>query len=90
MLYIASQLVQSFPSDGVGDSGRGRRRASFAGSGEDATALTALLEHFEFVIVPSVNVDGYVYTWEHDRMWRKTRSNRKTCAGAASGVDPNR
>jgi len=47
-----------------------------------------LLTKFEFIVVPTLNTDGYVYTWEVDRTWRKTRSKRtgSHCVGA----DPNR
>jgi len=50
--------------------------------------VVALLDKFEFHIVPIVNGDGYVYTWTTDRNWRKTRSNNtgSTCIG----TDPNR
>jgi len=49
---------------------------------------TFLLDNFDFIIAPILNVDGYEYTWNGDRMWRKTRSpnSRSACVG----TDPNR
>ncbi|XP_003789517.1 carboxypeptidase B [Otolemur garnettii] len=50
--------------------------------------MTELLEKLDFYILPVVNIDGYVYTWTKNRMWRKTRS---TNAGSSCyGTDPNR
>lgn len=40
----------------------------------------------EFVVVPVVNPDGYVYSWQSNRMWRKNRSPTFFNAG----VDLNR
>merc|ERR1712212_273131 len=46
-----------------------------------------ILDAVDFYIIPFINPDGYVYSWENDRYWRKTRSNYGTLG---SGVDPNR
>ncbi|XP_060644952.1 zinc carboxypeptidase-like [Drosophila nasuta] len=47
-----------------------------------------LAENHDWYIVPVLNVDGFVYSHEKNRMWRKTRqpSNFSSCIG----VDPNR
>ncbi|NXK77392.1 CBPB1 Carboxypeptidase, partial [Amazona guildingii] len=47
------------------------------------TVLTTLLDSLDFYVLPVVNIDGYVYTWTNNRMWRKTRSknDRSLCIG---------
>ncbi|XP_038058638.1 carboxypeptidase B-like [Patiria miniata] len=50
--------------------------------------IKELLEGLDWYIVPVFNVDGYVFSWEKYRFWRKTRSeyDHNRCKGA----DPNR
>ncbi|XP_074446870.1 carboxypeptidase B [Larus michahellis] len=52
------------------------------------TVMTTLLDSLDFYVLPVVNIDGYVYTWTNDRMWRKTRS--KNAGSRCIGTDPNR
>lgn len=56
-----------------------------SGSGNNSTQL---LDHFDVIVAPILNVDGFDYTWNGDRMWRKTRSPNQ--GSPCDGTDPNR
>ncbi|GFO25351.1 carboxypeptidase [Plakobranchus ocellatus] len=52
-----------------------------------------LLDMFDFILVPIVNPDGYVFTFtsEYDaRLWRKSRTNKYDPNNRCYGVDLNR
>ncbi|XP_005409154.1 PREDICTED: carboxypeptidase B2 isoform X2 [Chinchilla lanigera] len=49
---------------------------------------TNLLRHMDFYIMPVVNVDGYVHTWQKNRMWRKNLSFHEN--NRCIGTDLNR
>lgn len=48
--------------------------------------VQSLAINYNWFVFPCVNPDGYKYTFEHDRMWRKNRQLFGTCRG----VDLNR
>ncbi|OCT63893.1 carboxypeptidase O [Xenopus laevis] len=50
--------------------------------------LTNVLRQVDFYVVPVFNIDGYIYSWTTERLWRKNRTpyNNATCYG----VDLNR
>ncbi|MCL4169454.1 UNVERIFIED_CONTAM: hypothetical protein GTU68_045553, partial [Idotea baltica] len=52
------------------------------------TESASLTSQIDWYIMPMVNPDGYKYTWENDRFWRKTRSESGT--SGCYGVDMNR
>uniref|UniRef100_A0A3Q3WHT8 Peptidase M14 domain-containing protein n=1 Tax=Mola mola TaxID=94237 RepID=A0A3Q3WHT8_MOLML len=51
-------------------------------------SLTSLLSTMDIYLLILANPDGYAYTHNKDRMWRKTRS--KNPGSQCMGVDPNR
>ncbi|GAA5975320.1 hypothetical protein JCM11641_005936 [Rhodosporidiobolus odoratus] len=58
-----------------------------AGGKMDEKARARLLNQVDFTFVPVVNPDGYVYSWDVDRLWRKSRQHvGKDCFG----IDLNR
>src|SRR5688572_23646272 len=49
--------------------------ALLKGSQDPKSEISKVLEQVDFHLVPFVNVDGYVYSWEQpeNRLWRKNR-----------------
>ncbi|XP_055604046.1 zinc carboxypeptidase A 1-like, partial [Uranotaenia lowii] len=46
-----------------------------------------IAENYDWYVFPNVNPDGYEYTFNRDRLWRKTRT---PYSGGCYGADPNR
>ncbi|CAH1637834.1 unnamed protein product [Spodoptera littoralis] len=49
-----------------------------------------LTQSIDWIIIPLVNPDGYEYSIDVDRLWRKTRSTAHDGADECPGVDINR
>uniref|UniRef100_A0A1A9W1S5 Zinc carboxypeptidase A 1 n=1 Tax=Glossina brevipalpis TaxID=37001 RepID=A0A1A9W1S5_9MUSC len=47
-----------------------------------------MAENYNWYIIPVLNVDGFVFSHERDRLWRKTR--QPTSTPDCIGTDPNR
>ncbi|XP_036609220.1 carboxypeptidase O [Trichosurus vulpecula] len=50
--------------------------------------ISKILRKLDFYILPVLNIDGYVYSWRTDRLWRKSRSSHNN--GTCFGTDLNR
>ncbi|WVR08121.1 hypothetical protein IAU60_005167 [Kwoniella sp. DSM 27419] len=48
-----------------------------------------LLRSFRFTVIPNINPDGYAYSREHSRMWRKNRQDVGGKNGKCVGIDLN-
>uniref|UniRef100_V5EDM5 Inactive metallocarboxypeptidase ECM14 n=2 Tax=Kalmanozyma brasiliensis (strain GHG001) TaxID=1365824 RepID=V5EDM5_KALBG len=55
------------------------------------SSARTILSTFTITVIPVTNPDGYVYSWDHNRMWRKNRQPNKFPGGIfCKGVDLNR
>ncbi|XP_010005681.1 PREDICTED: carboxypeptidase O [Chaetura pelagica] len=50
--------------------------------------ISRFLENWHIYVLPVFNIDGYIYSWEKDRLWRKNRAPYKN--GTCHGTDLNR
>jgi hypothetical protein len=57
---------------------------------DNQDGVPALLSDKTLVVVPVANPDGYQYTHDAVRLWRKNRNPDPGCAPPNIGVDPNR
>ncbi|KAI1280150.1 hypothetical protein F5Y07DRAFT_335671 [Xylaria sp. FL0933] len=58
---------------------------SFIQSIDEDPIVRNILERFDLVFVPVLNPDGYDYTWEVDRLWRR---QNEPCSGSYGGDEP--
>ncbi|KAF3824196.1 hypothetical protein GH733_008481 [Mirounga leonina] len=55
---------------------------------KDNPRIGRFLRNLDFYVLPVLNIDGYIYTWTTDRLWRKSRSSHNN--GTCFGTDLNR
>ncbi|GAB9474322.1 Carboxypeptidase [Globisporangium polare] len=55
----------------------------------DAT-ITSLVDEYDWYFVPIFNIDGFLYTFNGNRLWRKNRRPVTTSGRVTYGIDLNR
>ncbi|XP_063286159.1 carboxypeptidase O-like [Pelobates fuscus] len=55
---------------------------------ENDPKIRKILQNIDLYVLPVFNIDGYIYSWTHERLWRKSRSRHEN--GTCYGVDLNR
>jgi extracellular matrix protein 14 len=58
------------------------------GYAKNDKGIDAMVNNIDWIFIPTLNVDGYVYTWEKDRLWRKNR--QPTNLAFCQGIDLDR
>jgi extracellular matrix protein 14 len=53
---------------------------------EPTSEIAHLMKTFTFTVVPTINPDGYVYSHDHQRLWRKNRQpvGQSSCVGEST------
>lgn len=52
--------------------------------------IMTLLSDYELHFIPLANPDGYVYAWDHDRLWVRSRQHIGSNETRCHGIDLNR
>ncbi|NXY42858.1 CBPO Carboxypeptidase, partial [Ceuthmochares aereus] len=50
--------------------------------------IRRFLQNLDLYVLPVLNIDGYIYSWDNNRLWRKNRSPHMN--GTCYGTDLNR
>lgn len=58
------------------------------GYGRGDAGIDDMVNNFNWLFVPTLNVDGYEYSWTTDRLWRKNRQS--TSVNWCKGIDLDR
>ena len=61
---------------------------SFITHSQNDPVVTSFLKRYDLIFIPVMNPDGFEYTWEVDRLWRKTR--QPTAYRPCRGIDLDR
>lgn len=91
-LYMVDRLVSDLETEAVAgaDAEADADANACADTGSttrrDRRTLRKVLHAFDIVILPLLNPDGYAYSWDHKRLWRR---NRQPVAGGCKGIDLN-
>lgn len=81
LLYMAHSLIYSASQAST---------SSFSAWSDEQHDIMTLLSDYELHFIPLANPDGYVYAWEHDRLWVRTRQHLGHNDTRCHGIDLNR
>lgn len=81
LIYIAHSLITSASSAST---------SSMNSWSDECHDIMTFLSDYELHFIPMANPDGYVYAWEHDRLWVRSRQNIGSNETRCHGIDLNR
>lgn len=81
LIYIAHSLVYSASMAST---------SSISSWSDEQHEIMTLLSDYEMHFIPIANPDGYVYAWDHDRLWVRSRQHLGSNDTRCHGIDLNR